>query len=268
MPGKERERRLARERYQRNVERRRETRERTRKMSAVIGAVVAVAIVAGGASVLTLKLRGADQGSGAAASTSASSPSAASAGSDTCSYTRTPKGAGRRHATFVGLPPKKPPQKARYRATIKTNRGTIVMDLRSSQAPCAVNSFRYLAHKGYYDKTHCHRLVTTGIHILQCGDPSGTGKGGPGYTFPDENLKGAAYQRGTVAMANSGPDTNGSQFFFVYRPGGLAPKYTPFARVVKGLEIVDEIARAGTTDEGVAPRKNLAIKDIAVSKER
>ena len=116
------------------------------------------------------------------------------------------------------MPPVKPAFKAaKYQATIKTNRGTIVLDLLNHKATCTVNSFIYLAAKNYFNNTPCHRLTTAGIYVLQCGDPTGTGSGGPGYKFANENLAGAKYTQGTVAMANAGPGTNGSQFFLVYR---------------------------------------------------
>ena len=92
-----------------------------------------------------------------------------------------------------GLPPAKPDLKATYQATIKTNRGDIVIDLLNSKATCTVNSFVYLASKSYFSNTQCHRLTTSGIFVLQCGDPTGTGSGGPGYEFNDENLAGATY---------------------------------------------------------------------------
>ena len=106
----------------------------------------------------------------------------------------------------VGLPPAKPDLKASYQATIKTNRGDIVINLLNSKAPCTVNSFVYLASKSYFSNTQCHRLTTSGIYVLQCGDPTGTGTGGPGYKFNDENLAGATYPAATVAMANAGAE--------------------------------------------------------------
>src|SRR5947209_6377383 len=113
--------------------------------------------------------------------------------------------------------------------------GAIFLD--TAAAPCTVNNFRSLIARHFYDNTPCHRLTTQGIYVLQCGDPSGKGTGGPGYTFADENLKGAKYPRGTVAMANSGPGTNGSQFFLVYKDTQLDPNYTPFGTITKGLDI-------------------------------
>ncbi len=110
-----------------------------------------------------------------------------------------------------------------------------------------MNSFVYLAAKNYFSNTTCHRLTTSGIYVLQCGDPTGTGEGGPGYKFGDENLTGAKYTAGTVAMANSGADTNGSQFFLVYRNSlSLPASYTPFGTIVSGLNIIQNVAKAGS----------------------
>ena len=115
----------------------------------------------------------------------------------------------------------------------------------TAQAPCTTFSFRFLASRGYFNKTHCHRLTTQGIFVLQCGDPTGTGAGGPGYEFNDENLAGATYPAGTVAMANAGPNTNGSQFFFTWQNTTLAPAYTPFGTVIGGMDVLQKIAAAG-----------------------
>ena len=166
-----------------------------------------------------------------------------------CTYAAASAPAARK----VGVPPTTPDGKATYQATIVTNRGTVVIDLLNSKATCTVNSFVYLAIKKYFNGTNCHRLTTSGIFVLQCGDPTGTGRGGPGYKFANENLAGARYTAGTVAMANAGPGTNGSQFFLVYRNSlSLPASYTPFGTVVKGLGIVQNVAKAGT-DNANAP---------------
>jgi peptidyl-prolyl cis-trans isomerase B (cyclophilin B) len=115
----------------------------------------------------------------------------------------------------------------------------------TSKAPCTTFSFRFLASRGYFNQTHCHRLTVQGIFVLQCGDPTGTGSGAPGYSFNDENLAGATYPAGTVAMANAGPNTNGSQFFFVWKNTTLSPAYTPFGTVIGGLNVLQKIAAAG-----------------------
>lgn len=115
--------------------------------------------------------------------------------------------------------------------TLKMNVGDVTITMDRSLAPCAINSFESLARQGFYDNTRCHRLIDVGIFILQCGDPTGTGTGGPGYSYNDE-LKGiTGYPAGTVAMFNRGPNTNGSQFFLVYSPTTLDFKYTVLGRM-------------------------------------
>jgi peptidyl-prolyl cis-trans isomerase B (cyclophilin B) len=132
-----------------------------------------------------------------------------------------------------------------YIVNFVTTQGTITVRMNTAAAPCTTYSFRFLASQGYYNGTHCHRLTISGIYVLQCGDPTGTGAGGPGYAFNDENLAGATYPAGTVAMANAGPDTNGSQFFFVWKDTTLSPAYTPFGTVIAGMNVLQRIAAAG-----------------------
>ncbi|HEY5051400.1 MAG TPA: peptidylprolyl isomerase [Acidothermaceae bacterium] len=163
-------------------------------------------------------------------------------GTISCAYSPT----GQPAARSVGKPPTRASQLGTSTATLTTNQGAIVIKLDPAQAPCTVNSFVYLAEKKYFDATPCHRLTTAGIFVLQCGDPTGTGSGGPGYEFADENLNGAVYPAGTVAMANAGPGTNGSQFFLVYADTTLAPNYTPFATITGGLAVIQKIAAAGS----------------------
>jgi peptidyl-prolyl cis-trans isomerase B (cyclophilin B) len=147
---------------------------------------------------------------------------------------------------FKGIPVFNAAAAARpYVARLITTQGLITFQALTAQAPCTTYSFRFLAQRGYFDGTHCHRLTTQGIYVLQCGDPTGTGSGGPGYQFNDENLSGATYPAGTVAMANAGPNTNGSQFFIVWKDTQLSPAYTPFGRVVGGLGVLQRIAAAG-----------------------
>lgn len=139
---------------------------------------------------------------------------------------------------------------ATHTATLETTCGTLALDLDAAAAPRTVNSFAFLAGEGYFDHTRCHRLTTEGIYVLQCGDPTATGMGGPGYKFDDENLAGAVYPAGTVAMANAGPGTNGSQFFLVYRDTQLPPNYTPFGRITEGLDALNNVANAGVAGGG------------------
>lgn len=123
------------------------------------------------------------------------------------------------------------PAKGTTTVTIDLGDAQVQATLDRAAAPCTVNSFESLASQGYYDGSECHRLSTTGIFILQCGDPTGTGSGGPGYTFNDELKQTRAYPAGTLAMANAGPNTNGSQFFFVYEDTPLPPNYTVFGQL-------------------------------------
>jgi peptidyl-prolyl cis-trans isomerase B (cyclophilin B) len=180
-------------------------------------------------------------------------------------------------ARKVSLPPATPDTKVIYTATIKTNRGNIVIDLLNDKAPCTVNSFVSLADQSYYNNTHCHRLTTSGIYVLQCGDPTGTGNGTPGYGFGNENLPKAGssgeftYTPGTVAMANTGqPDSNGSQFFLVYKDSPLGPDYTPFGTIASGLNIIQTVAKAGSDNSNGTgdghPKEKVQIESVTISK--
>jgi peptidyl-prolyl cis-trans isomerase B (cyclophilin B) len=181
----------------------------------------------------------------ATACASASRPSTSgSTASGECHYTKSARSA----AKNVGRPPSAITSPTPNTATLTTNHGVITLRLNAGAAPCTVNSFTFLAGQHYFDSTSCHRLTTSGIFVLQCGDPTGTGAGGPGYRFADENLRGATYSAGTVAMANAGPGTNGSQFFLVYADTKLAPKYTPFATITAGLDVVRTVAAAGSNN--------------------
>ncbi len=137
---------------------------------------------------------------------------------------------------------------SRNQLVLTTNCGDIVIDTFADKAPETVNAMLWLADQQYFDSTLCHRLVTEGIFVLQCGDPTATGTGGPGFELPDENLpsaEGVNYPAGTVAMANAGPGTSGSQFFLVYEDTTLPPNYTIWGEVSAGLDIVERIAEAG-----------------------
>ena len=159
-----------------------------------------------------------------------------------------------------------------YSLTVATNCGEIVIDTKDKKAPKTVNSMLWLAEQGFFDNTLCHRLTTDGIYVLQCGDPTATGTGGPGYTVPDENLPeegDANYPAGTVAMANSGADTAGSQFFIVYEDTTLPPGYTIWGTVTEGLDIVQSVAEAGVVDGGTdgTPAAAIGILSTTVTPE-
>lgn len=128
-----------------------------------------------------------------------------------------------------------------YTATLHTSAGDIVISLNAAQTPITVNNFVALAKSNFYDNTIFHRAIKD--FMIQGGDPNGNGTGGPGYNFADEPFKGE-YTRGTVAMANAGPNTNGSQFFIMHADYGLPPNYVIFGKVTKGLDVVDKIATA------------------------
>jgi peptidyl-prolyl cis-trans isomerase B (cyclophilin B) len=154
--------------------------------------------------------------------------------------------------------------------TFTTNQGEIVIETLPALAPLTVNALAALAQKNYFDNTICHRLTTEGIFVLQCGDPTGTGTGGPGFNIPDENLPEPIennYPAGTVAMANAGPGTSGSQFFLVYQDTTLGPDYTIWGTITSGLEIVQTIASAGVIDGGPdgAPATGVTIESTKVT---
>lgn len=168
--------------------------------------------------------------------------SAAASGGVSCDY----QAAGDA-AKKVSLPPASGVANTGSVALTMTLSGaTVGLTLDRVRTPCTTNSFVSLASQGYFDKTSCHRLVDSGIYVLQCGDPTGTGSGGPGYQFPDELTGDETYGAGTLAMANAGQNTNGSQFFIVYADSQLPPSYTVFGKVdAAGLKVIEKIAAAG-----------------------
>lgn len=200
-----------------------------------------------------------------------------------CSYSKD----GAEAARKVNIPPQKLPEGAPESLTIDTNQGKIQVNLDAANAPCTVNSFISLAKQHYFDDTKCHRLVdnapgqTDGtLFVLQCGDPSGTGRGGPGYSFSDELIPNdprlqpceeyqgtsvCTYTKGTVAMANAGPDTNGSQFFLVFNNSRLPNNYTVFGHMdAAGVKVVQEIAKGGfdASNPNTPPMTETIIKSV------
>ncbi len=149
----------------------------------------------------------------------------------------------------VDVPPTKASETGDVAVTIETSVGDLKATLDGAAAPCTVNSFLSLADQGYFDGTSCHRMTTSpGFGVLQCGDPTGTGSGGPGYAFDDELTGKETYSAGTLAMANAGPNTNGSQFFIVYTDTGLDPAYTVFGTVDEAaIKTVEGVAADGVT---------------------
>jgi peptidyl-prolyl cis-trans isomerase B (cyclophilin B) len=267
---KERQRKLAAERHQRRQVRQAQRDRRARQWTVAVTAVVIVA----GLSVGGVLLAGTSSGSSttpkatpsaSASATPSPTPTAEAEPATHCVYT-----AAGTAARKVSLPSSTPDYKATYTATINTNRGAIVIDLLNSKATCTVNSFVHLAEAAFYSNTPCFRLSTADPYMLQCGDPTGKGTGGPGYEFASENLTGASYPAGTLAMANTGePDSNGSQFFLVYKNSPLPPDYTPFGTIVSGLNILQTVAKGGygppvSSAGGGAPKEKVQIESVTV----
>jgi peptidyl-prolyl cis-trans isomerase B (cyclophilin B) len=229
---------------------------KTRLLSVTIVTVAAVSLAACGDS------DSAGDSAKAEATTSAPTPSEAEptqaeasddAKAGECTYNKQGEA-----AKEVELPPAKPVGAST--AVIETNRGTITASLRDKGVECTINSLVSLAKQGYYEDTKCHRLVPG--FVLQCGDPSATGMGGPGYKYADELAGDETYPAGTLAMANAGPNTNGSQFFIVLADAQLGPQYTVLGTVDKaGMKVADDIAQDGNGD-GEAPKKDVVIKSL------
>jgi cyclophilin family peptidyl-prolyl cis-trans isomerase len=164
---------------------------------------------------------------------------------------------------FDGEPPMVIDTAKRYTATMQTSHGTIVISLDPLRAPRTVNNFVFLARYHYFDGIVFHRIIPG--FVIQGGDPEGTGRGGPGYRFADELPKPGRYEIGSLAMANAGPDTNGSQFFIISGPNGAAlpPKYALFGAVVSGAEVVTAIDALGT--ESGQPRQPVTIESVTIA---
>ena len=269
---KQRQRKLAKQRHERRLARRVQRDRRARVWS--IGITAAVVVVGGTVGGVVFAGRSTGTTSTPKPSASASvtptpSPTASTVAEPAthCTYTASPPAARK-----VNFPPAAPDYKASYAATITTNRGPIVIDLLNSKATCTVNSFVSLAKQGFYNNTPCPRLSSSASpYMLQCGDPTGKGSGGPGYEFANENLTGATYPAGTLAMANvSGvPDSNGSQFFLVYQDSSLPPDYTPFGKIVSGLNILQNVGKRGygpplSSGGGGAPKESVEIESVTI----
>ena len=174
------------------------------------------------------------------------------------------------HAPKDVAPAQKLPKKLARTFTFETNCGNIVVTTVGAKAPITITQLSTLAKRGYFDNSLCHRLTTQGLYVLQCGDPTATGSGGPNFTYGDENLPTATannYPAGTVAMANSGPGTNRSQFFLVFADTTLGANYTIWGTITEGLDIVKAIAKAGVKGGGAdgPPKQTIAINRVTVT---
>lgn len=170
--------------------------------------------------------------------------------------------------TYTSAPAMTIDTKKSYIATLKTSMGEIEIELFANKMPNTVNNFVFLARDAFYDKTVFHRVIKD--FMIQGGDPKGDGTGGPGYRFNDEKFSGE-YSRGTVAMANAGPNTNGSQFFIMHKDVGLPKNYVIFGKVIKGIEVVDKIAASEVTSsasgERSKPVKPLFLESVTISEK-
>lgn len=269
MPTNEQRREAAKRKLERQLENRAQ-RARKRKQLTFGGSILAVVLLVAAAALVYTVTSGDDDSDQAADASTSSSTEAAPAGAPlpagratplpetvNCQYPASPQPAAK---------PAQPPRTDGIQTTVdkvsvsmETSQGNIGLTLNNAESPCTVNSFVSLSSQNYFDNTPCHRLTTSeGLKVLQCGDPTGSGSGGPGYQFANEfptdqfgpedaaSQQPATYPRGTIAMANAGPNTNGSQFFLVYEDSTLPPQYTVFGTVDEtGLETLDKVAAGG-----------------------
>ena len=256
---KDRQRAAARARLEKEMAERAEAARKRRQRQAVIGSAIAVVVAAGLVFWLVTSLDKDDDKTDASA---AGTP----AGTVACTWTPEDASAGGK-IKDVGTPGPNAPNTGKDTLTLNTNLGDITATVDKAKTPCTAAAFEYLASKKFWDNTKCHRMTTEGIKVLQCGDPSATGKGyrdtdgsgGPSFRYAEENLPtaadpanptAAAYPRGTIAMAKTqAPGSTGSQFFIVYGDTQLDPSYTVLGTVDKGMDIVDKVAKGGVDDK-------------------
>jgi peptidyl-prolyl cis-trans isomerase B (cyclophilin B) len=266
-----REREVARAKYERQQARRAERQASGKRRNQIIAVVASLAVLAGAVTVWAVANRDSTPAPVASPSTSASpspsgsetdEPSTSPSPSSTVSCTEAPEPTTKTQ-TWTAPPgyPLKP--ESTYFIELQTNCGTIDIEV-DQAAPETADSMIFLANQGYYTDSDCFRLTTQGLFVLQCGSPTNNGQGGPGYTVPDENLPENTennYPAGTVAMANAGPGTAGSQFFIVYEDTTLPPNYTIWGKVVSGLDVVRYVAEQGVQGGGVdgAPTQPIVI---------
>jgi len=252
-----RERDLARAKYERQQQRRSERQQARHKRNQVLAVVGALVLVMAAVLTIVLSTRGSDTVAEATptdSATATASPSTSATASSAPSPTVSLPVKGcvgdpvptTKTATYTA-PTTNLSTTQTHLITFKTNCGDIVVEI-NPKAITTGTAVSYLADQGFYDMSDCFRLTTTGIFVLQCGSPTNDGKGGPGFLLADENLPANVpnnYPAGTVAMANSGPNTGGSQFFIVYKDTTLGPNYTIWGTVKSGLDIVKRVAEAG-----------------------
>ena len=260
----EKQRRQAAQRHlQKQLERRAEATHRRRRTLAIVATIMCALLVVGSVLLLTGVFRSDDSAADV-------TPAA-----DSVSCTYAPDDSGNPNLTEVGTPPdpESTPAKGTSTLLMSTGQGDLTLTLDRAKAPCAAASFTYLAEQKFFDGSPCHRLVNgESFGVLQCGDPSGTGQGGPTYKFAEEVTPDTTYPRGTIAMANSGqPGSTGSQFFLCFTDSQLPPNYTAVGTVDEaGLAVLDQIAAGGNDGSmepspgGGAPNTPVTIESMSV----
>ena len=281
MPTNKQRRQAAQRHLQKQLERRADLARRRRRNLGILATAVGVAVVVIAALVITGVFSGDKSASDAAGSSSSSAaaptdtaaPSTNADGTISCSYQ--PDDSGNPNLKDVGTPPgpEATPTQGASTLLMSTNQGDLTLTLDRTKAPCAAASFTYLAQQSFFDGTPCHREVNQPTFgVLQCGDPTGSGSGGPSYKFAQEVPAGTTYPRGTIAMANTGqPNSTGSQFFLCFVDTQLSPDYTPVGTVDEaGLAVLDTIAAAGNNGSfeaqagGGAPNVPVTINTMSV----
>ena len=295
MPTNEQRRETAKRKLERQLERRAQQ-EKRRQLFVVIGGVVAIVVAAALVATFVLTNKD-DKDKTTSAASSAPSSAPADAGGPTtappatgglpafkpganlganCQYPASPEPASKKvDPPHSGKVPTTPPTVS---VSMSTNQGNLGLILDNAKAPCTVNSFASLAQKGFFDNTPCHRLTTSpSLSVLQCGDPTGRAPADPATSSPTSTpptstprvipalQQPVTYPRGTLAMANAGPGTNGSQFFLVYKDSQLPPNYTAFGTIdATGLATLDKIAAAGVAGGGQdgKPTTDVQVKSI------
>jgi len=270
---KDRQRAAARARLEKEMAERATAARKRRQRQAIIGSALAVVVIAGVAVWIVAALGDDDK-----KSTDAAAPPP---GTVACTWIPEDGSTGSK-VKDVGTPALNAPNMGKSTLTMDTNLGAITAAVDLSKAPCTGEAFTYLSSKKFWDNTKCHRLTTAGIKVLQCGDPTATGKGwresdgsgGPSFRYAEENLPTnakPAYPKGTIAMAKtSQPSTTGSQFFIVYEDTDLPPDYTVLGTITKGLDIVETVAKAGSDNANGQgdghPKKEITIKTLTMAK--
>jgi peptidyl-prolyl cis-trans isomerase B (cyclophilin B) len=269
---KDRQRAAARARLEKEMAERAAAARKRRQRQAIIGSALAVIVIAGVAFWVVSTVGSDDDGKSADAG--------APAGTVACTWNPEDAAAGGK-IVDVGTPGPNAPNTGTATMTISTTVGNLVATVDRAKAPCTAAAFEYLSSKKFWDGTKCHRLVTEGSKVLQCGDPSAKGKGyretdgtgGPSFRYAEENLPTSAnpaYPRGTIAMAKTqAPASTGSQFFIVYGDTQLPPDYTVLGTITKGMEFVDQVAKAGTDNANQPgdghPKKEIGIKTLTLA---